>query len=335
MVNQYENLGGEWNDEKYRELGQIVHRCAEAMRQPISELKRCETFLIQLSRIIAEYEQIHLGNGTGAVVSSSDGSTEISNSVANDQNISSLAEDIVLYFRNSSDSEVREWRRRLNSISERVATYNRENFSNYIPSSRLNRPLSATVRYETRESFNSRGESSDVLGYNDGVRSRVVVGTGHELQTTVHENLHQLSNNGRTSGIITRDSQNNECNRQVNEAITELYTQRTLGDDYGSDYSAYSSNRDAMAELESAMGRDLVARAYFQNQPELLQQEVDSVLGYGHWDAISFAFERCVSGSQYEIEAGCRERDRLIAMYVTAVNNRNGGTVSWRSMLFS
>ena len=71
-----------------------------------------------------------------------------------------------------------------------------------------------------------------MLGYNDGIKSRVAVGTGHELQTTIHENLHQLSANGSSHGIIESDSYSRR-NVQMNEAITEMLTQRTLGEQYG------------------------------------------------------------------------------------------------------
>lgn len=59
MLQQYDSLGSGWNDDKYRELGQIVHKCAAALKQPLSELQRCEVFLQQLYKIIAEYESIH------------------------------------------------------------------------------------------------------------------------------------------------------------------------------------------------------------------------------------------------------------------------------------
>ena len=314
MVQKYDSLGSGWNDEKYRELGQIVHSCSNALKQPISELQRCEAFLQQLLKIISEYESISFsGNGSNGD--------------------SSIVEDAVLYALNSTSAQVRQWRSRLEEISARVEEFNRTNFGSYLSERQLNRSLRDTVRYETRASFNARGEPRNVLGYNDGHRSRVVVGTGHELQTTVHENLHQLSHNNGRSGIITTNSDGEECNRQVNEAITELLTRRTLGDDYGRDYSAYSSNRDAMAVLERVMGSDIICRAYFQNQPELLQNEIDGVLGYGHWDALSDSFERCVDGTEYEIAAGRNVRDHIINRYVAAVSSRNGGNVSWRSLL--
>ena len=72
MVQKYDSLGSGWNDEKYRELGQIVHNCSNALKQPISELQRCEVFLQQLLKIISEYESISFtGNGGGSASSSS------------------------------------------------------------------------------------------------------------------------------------------------------------------------------------------------------------------------------------------------------------------------
>ena len=66
MLRQYEALGNGWNDDKYKELGQIVQKCAEALKQPISELQRCEVFLQRLQQAISEYEAVHFnGNGGG------------------------------------------------------------------------------------------------------------------------------------------------------------------------------------------------------------------------------------------------------------------------------
>ncbi|MBQ6980314.1 MAG: hypothetical protein IJQ07_06685 [Clostridia bacterium] len=316
LQKQYKELGSTWKDKKYKDFGDIIDKCCNVLKQPLIELKQCETFLQQLFRIISEYDKIHF-----------------SNSRSNGDTSSSILGDAILYTLNSCSSEVREWRSQINDISNRVQSFNRENFGSYISERNLNRPLSATVRYETRESFTARGEDSDVLGYNDGHRSRIVVGTGHELQTTVHENLHQLSYNNGRMGVITTDSNGNERNRQVNEAITELLTQRTLGSDYGADYSAYSNNRDAMAVLGNAMGNDMIYQAYFQNQPEILEHEVDRTLGFGHWVALSDAFESSLSGTSYEREMGRANRDYIINRYIMAVNNRNGGGSSWRDLI--
>ena len=81
MLHQYDSLGNGWNDEKYRELGQIVHKCADALKQPLSELQRCEVFLTQLHTIIAEYESIHF---------SSNGST--SNAYSNSHQYSNISQ---------------------------------------------------------------------------------------------------------------------------------------------------------------------------------------------------------------------------------------------------
>lgn len=58
MLQQYDDLGSGWNDEKYRELGQIVRRCADAFKQPLSELQRCDVYLQRLCKAIAEYDSI-------------------------------------------------------------------------------------------------------------------------------------------------------------------------------------------------------------------------------------------------------------------------------------
>ena len=108
MLHQYDSLGNGWNDEKYRELGQIVHKCSDALKQPLSELQRCEVFLQRLYSIIAEYESIHFSN-----------SNSLSDSDA------SIAGDVVLYALNSASPQVRQWRAGLNDLSTRILEYNR------------------------------------------------------------------------------------------------------------------------------------------------------------------------------------------------------------------
>ncbi len=78
MLHQYDSLGNGWNDEKYRELGQIVHKCSDALKQPLSELQRCEVFLTQLHTIISEYESIHFSSN-GSTSNSSSNSHQYSN----------------------------------------------------------------------------------------------------------------------------------------------------------------------------------------------------------------------------------------------------------------
>ena len=59
---QYKELGNTWKDNKYKEFGEILDKSCGALKQPLSELKRCELFLKDIYEIIAEYESITFGN---------------------------------------------------------------------------------------------------------------------------------------------------------------------------------------------------------------------------------------------------------------------------------
>lgn len=312
MLKKYQQLGETWNDKKYRELGVIVQECNKAFNEILKTLYVSDKFLKNLVKSINEYEKINFYN----------------ESSVNDASIIGYMVNAVA---NTLSSEVKEWKSKLDELSQRLENYYRENYSTYISEEKISRPLSDTVRYETQELFHSRGMQSGVLGYNDGVRSHIAVGTGHELQTTVHENLHQLSANGSSHGII-QGSGSSRRNVQMNEAITEMLTQRTLGDDYGPDYSAYSENRDAMLVLEHSMGGNIISQAYFQNQPEIMQNAFERVMGYGSWNELSEAFDDCVSRYPHTRVSGRIRRDELINRFSISTSS-NGGNDLWTNML--
>lgn len=52
----YQSAGSGWQDAKYRELGQIVNECCQALTKPISDLNGCKASLAQLLRAVQEYE---------------------------------------------------------------------------------------------------------------------------------------------------------------------------------------------------------------------------------------------------------------------------------------
>ena len=230
------------------------------------------------------------------------------------------------------NEDVKKWTSYLDSISNTVRRQYSERYGQYITPGKLDVPLSETLVFETQALFESKGIERGVLGYNDGIKSRVAVGTGHELQTTIHENLHQLSANGRAHGIIESDSYSRR-NVQMNEAITEMLTQRTLGEQYGPDYSAYSDNRDAMRLIESVMGEDTISQSYFQNRPELMQDKIDTALGQGTWEQLSDAFDDCLSRNQFTRESGRIRRDNIVNRYLMTATTSNGGEKGWNEML--
>ncbi|MBQ7642924.1 MAG: hypothetical protein IJS67_03380 [Clostridia bacterium] len=63
MLRQYDEAGKGWKDKKYRELGQIVDKCRNALEKPFSDLQKCEVFLTKLQKSIKEYESISFSSG--------------------------------------------------------------------------------------------------------------------------------------------------------------------------------------------------------------------------------------------------------------------------------
>lgn len=57
MLRTYEEAGSGWSDAKYKEVGEIVKQCNEAMKAPISQLSSCYKTLETLSKIIEIYEE--------------------------------------------------------------------------------------------------------------------------------------------------------------------------------------------------------------------------------------------------------------------------------------
>ncbi len=225
-------------------------------------------------------------------------------------------------------SDVRKWNDGLPELSNKLQQYYLNKYGNIISNQKLSQPLSDSVVYEPQGMFTLQGIERGVLGYNDGSKSHIAVGSGYELQTTIHENLHQLSANGDRRGIIQYSGQG-RVNVQMNEAITEMLTQRTMGYEYGPDYSAYSNNRDAMKLIESVVGEDNVSRAYFQNKPELLSEPFERVMGTGSWQQLSEAFDDSLSNIAHTAEAGRIRRDDLINRFMIASSNKS----DWRALL--
>lgn len=269
-------------------------------------------------------------SGISSIVS--DSALESNDGTADDQVKPSFTGFVINAIASPFNSDVRKWTSNLSSISAFLKNQYSTKYGRFISAEKLNTPLSETLVYETQSLFSARGLKVGVLGYNDGVKSRVAVGTGHELQTTVHENLHQLSANGYARGIIERGT-GDDRNVQLNEAITEMLTQRTLGDAYGQDYSLYSDNRDAMKLIESVMGEDTISEAYFQNKPELMRDKIDSALGPGTWDQLSEAFDDSVADNAWTRESGRIRRDDIINRYLMTATQQSGGDHNWMNLL--
>ncbi len=57
----YQQLGNEWKDKKYKELGDIVQECKKALNDILKTLLKGESFVSKLCSGLREYEEIQLG----------------------------------------------------------------------------------------------------------------------------------------------------------------------------------------------------------------------------------------------------------------------------------
>ena len=95
-----------------------------------------------------------------------------------------------------------------------------------------------------------------------------------EIMATVeHESLHLVSKGGLNGDL--KDMTGNSSYRRstnLNEGVTELLAMKDMSD-MGFNYnsSSYQEQVEVAKALEEAMGSDLIRKAYFTNQPELIR----------------------------------------------------------------
>lgn len=58
---KYQQLGADWNDKKYKELGDILQECNRALNEVQKILLQAEKYLTMLCKYIQEYENVNLG----------------------------------------------------------------------------------------------------------------------------------------------------------------------------------------------------------------------------------------------------------------------------------
>lgn len=130
-------------------------------------------------------------------------------------------------------------------------------------------------------------------GYNNGRMSYVKNSGVHPAKTAIHEHNHQLSaNDDLANGVYKRGISINGADTQVNEALTEFFTKKMMGDDYPPHPDvSYVDNMRCIERMEEGFGLDTLKKAYYNNQPELLEARFDSVMGVGQWKEFSQAME--------------------------------------------
>ena len=66
ILKKYRKLGFEWNDTKYKELGDIVQECNSALNSILKILVQAEKSISLLVKHLQEYNELSLGNSTGS-----------------------------------------------------------------------------------------------------------------------------------------------------------------------------------------------------------------------------------------------------------------------------
>ena len=161
--------------------------------------------------------------------------------------------------------------------------------------------LKDTVEFQDDDDFakglGSKERAIGVNGYNNGEKSYVKNSGPHPKKTAIHEHNHQLSCNDTKDkfGYVIeykRGVSINGRDRQVNEALTELFTKKMMGADYPVNPNVgYRDNMLRMEKMESGFGMDILKEAYYQNKPELLKSRNEFVMGEGTWKLFSKAFD--------------------------------------------
>lgn len=73
MTRKYQQLSSEWNDKKYKELGDVVQDCNRALNEVLKTLSKGEKFISSLAKSLEEYDNVNLGgsmSGDNAFVQS-------------------------------------------------------------------------------------------------------------------------------------------------------------------------------------------------------------------------------------------------------------------------
>ena len=60
LGNRFREAGQYWKDSKYKQLGEIINDCSNAMNSPVKELQECIVKLQEMEKAIIAYEETTL-----------------------------------------------------------------------------------------------------------------------------------------------------------------------------------------------------------------------------------------------------------------------------------
>lgn len=200
----------------------------------------------------------------------------------------------------------------------------------YISEVKLNTKLAANTRALTTEEMQSQLGADwkpEIMGSNDGKLSCIDISTGLEraAETTIHEYYHQFSANDSKdpSGKIEkrRGLSINGHNDKMNEVLTQKYTLDTMKDSIP-DYRSKCPYNDGVRYINHLYSFDgnseLFDRAYFKNNPSLLEQHFDYYCGKGFYQELSLHFDEVVDGDPWDFHFSSVRIEEMIKAYIRA-----------------
>ncbi len=60
IIQRYRQLGAGWNDRRYKELGDVVQKCSNALNNILKTLLQGEKYVFQLEKALQEYDNVNL-----------------------------------------------------------------------------------------------------------------------------------------------------------------------------------------------------------------------------------------------------------------------------------
>ena len=235
---------------------------------------------------------------------------EVINDEAGDESIKDLRNRFAAFLNKqdipaNAQNDTKEVNKDVESAQKMIDDYCNNDLKGVLSDDKKAVRLGDTVEFQDDEVFakglGSKDRAAGVNGYNNGKKSYVKNSGPHPKKTAIHEHNHQLScNDVRDSlGNVTeykRGVSINGKDRQVNEALTELFTKKMMGADYPANPNVgYRDNMLRMEKMESGFGTDVLKEAYYQNKPDLLKSKYESVMGECSWKPFSKSFDDSLS----------------------------------------
>ena len=237
-------------------------------------------------------------------------SSKVMNDVSEDESIKDLRNKFAAFLNKqditaNAPNDTKEVNKDVESAQKMIDDYCNNDLKGVLSDDKKAVRLGDTVEFQDDEDFakglGSKERAAGVNGYNNGKKSYVKNSGPHPKKTAIHEHNHQLSCNDTKDalGYVTeykRGVSINGQDRQVNEALTELFTKKMMGSDYPANPNVgYRDNMLRMKKMESGFGTDVLKEAYYQNKPDLLKSKYESVMGEGSWEPFSKSFDDSLS----------------------------------------